>query len=488
MEKRASSSRTRHRPDDFSTSIESDVRLDSAREDEEHARYTAQMRERIRENELKKKTRSDAILPESDSDSASEETKRTTRLKNNLEDTGEKISNLKNKRSLPKTESVATETSKKKVRFLPLPGRSKRNDRDNDEKPRAKNRTRATAEENADRSKPISQQKKYYLDPTRSSSSSSSSIDDASNPYVNLEKSLHSMDYNYADMSRVIDMLGKDANSSPNANTYITPDRFDSGSRTEATVDTFTRLFEDGLLRTPRLSDPNDNSSQIGDTKGGENASCVIERECAKGDRCEGRNMLPNKGGDVLVGCLSLRELCEANKTGKPPISERLCILCRRYAAAYTFVNMRAELTNVGTNTLLSSHANIADKKGEYSLDHCLFTSSELQQGFPFPVVLHVRKYYKRSVQSDGTVYYLQKGYPFPEDIEKEFYSSELVPTRCSSSSSSPLNVLSFPSGNDGTADRPRHSIPTDNWRTRMEIGEGSERDGTGNAEHRLFP
>jgi len=78
------------------------------------------------------------------------------------------------------------------------------------------------------------------------------------------------------------------------------------------------------------------------------------------------------------------------------------------------------------SNVIIGKTGCIPDKKGEYPLDFCIINSSD-NQGLPVPVVIHCPYYLKQVVQN-GVTYFLQAGYPKPEDYIKDKSNLSVFP------------------------------------------------------------
>jgi hypothetical protein len=163
-----------------------------------------------------------------------------------------------------------------------------------------------------------------------------------------------------------------------------------------ASMELCTRATEEAYLRTP--------------VEG--------ERRCVADEQCEGMK-IDHAKPCILVEMLTKKEREEFERTGKLPMTRRMCVMCRRYIVGFYYVNIRAECDTMKTNVLLSQYYNLADKCGEYSLDDCIMSSSMDYQGLPGPVPLQVRGKYKQEIQN-GVTYFRQVGYKKPEQIMAE--------------------------------------------------------------------
>jgi hypothetical protein len=129
------------------------------------------------------------------------------------------------------------------------------------------------------------------------------------------------------------------------------------------------------------------------------------ERDCAKGKDCEGTKLDGPPSPVILV---------EHWLQSTPrPIEPQLCILCKRAAATYFFVNSQAEGDDM--NRLFQGHANIMEQPGEYSIDQCNISGSRETHGALLPCVIHCRAYYEYNGAKDGIHWFIQSGYKYPD-------------------------------------------------------------------------
>ena len=127
-----------------------------------------------------------------------------------------------------------------------------------------------------------------------------------------------------------------------------------------ANIEVITREFEEKALREP-----------VGD-----------ERPCIMGENCQGMQ-LPHVQDQkfILREFLLPSEEEEAKRTRQWPKEGRLCILCKRAEIARAFINIRADGMGVKNNMILQDYRNIVNIAGEYCLEDCILSSSQIFQG-----------------------------------------------------------------------------------------------------------
>lgn len=156
-------------------------------------------------------------------------------------------------------------------------------------------------------------------------------------------------------------------------------------------LDKRTRSFEEEHLREPIIE------------KG--------ERPCCLGEYCEGR-FIPGTHPITNVECLTFDQFLEYQRSGKRPETHGLCVMCSREWVQYQWNNARSEKGTIKVPVLLSTYYNIVGEPGEYVLDQTLQSSSSDYQGILYPVVAHVRDWYKQEFDNSRGVYvWKQVGY-----------------------------------------------------------------------------
>lgn len=138
------------------------------------------------------------------------------------------------------------------------------------------------------------------------------------------------------------------------------------------------------------------------------------ERCCIMGDQCQGLQ-LPHirENAFILREFLLPTEEEEYTRTGKLPAEGRLCLMCKRSEIARAFINIRADGMGVKNNVVLQDYRNIVDEEGEYCLEDCILSSSNIFQGLLDPVVLHLKNAYRLKVV-DGVRHYEQWRMKYP--------------------------------------------------------------------------
>jgi hypothetical protein len=157
-------------------------------------------------------------------------------------------------------------------------------------------------------------------------------------------------------------------------------------------IPTRTRSEEDMYLRTPM-------------------EGVSYERPCCRGLECQGR-FIPGAEKKTLVEFLTLEERAQALE-GKLP-KPKMCVMCSRYLIGYHHIQQRSDLEHVKTNWLIQNYKNEVDIPGEYILEECIMGSSTNPYGLFYPVVIHIKNYYKQEREGD-MYYYRQIGYKYPK-------------------------------------------------------------------------
>jgi len=208
-----------------------------------------------------------------------------------------------------------------------------------------------------------------------------------------LESGLHSMRYTLEGMSLLLAKLKEGIKS------YCPTSKEEFLNRLLALVEITTRAEDEANLRTPITG----------------------ERRCVRDDKCEGMR-IPGAKPVILVEMLSTKD----RQRKEPPAQRKPCVLCFRYLIMYLYINIRASCMSLKSNVIIGKTGCIPDKKGEYPLDFCIINSSD-NQGLPVPVVIHCPYYLKQVVQN-GVTYFLQAGYPKPEDYIKDKSNLSVFP------------------------------------------------------------
>lgn len=128
------------------------------------------------------------------------------------------------------------------------------------------------------------------------------------------------------------------------------------------------------------------------------------ERACIRDDECEARNIFGPPAPFTLVEHLTAAQLAD------PPAKRQMCILCKRSAITYQYIQARCEGTDM--SALFNAHANYANAYGEYALEQCVAASSTDTYGVLAPCAAHCRVWYEYYVDDKtGVQYFLQTGY-----------------------------------------------------------------------------
>ena len=138
------------------------------------------------------------------------------------------------------------------------------------------------------------------------------------------------------------------------------------------TVNVVTRAEEEAFLRTKVAANG--------------------ERDCMRGADCEGTRIVgpPGGGGVTLV---------EHWPQNLPRPEKPVCCMAEGDDMAGVF----------------SSHANIADQEGEYTLAQCVIAGTRETHGALLPCALHCRAWYGYAGMKDGVHRFNQPGYEYPQ-------------------------------------------------------------------------
>lgn len=204
-----------------------------------------------------------------------------------------------------------------------------------------------------------------------------------------LESGLHSMSPSLDDLYIILKRLKKGIRS------YTPQHKEEFLAKLKHVIEIATRKLDDGDLRTPMAN----------------------ERRCVRDDNCEGMN-IPGAVPVINVERLTTSEKIEYTKTGKLPQTRRMCLMCLRYVVLFLYINIRSEGLSLRSNVILNRLGNITDKAGEYLFDQTIMNGSD-NQGIPVPIIAHCRFYYKQKVK-DGVTFWLQQGYPRPEEYARQ--------------------------------------------------------------------
>jgi hypothetical protein len=133
------------------------------------------------------------------------------------------------------------------------------------------------------------------------------------------------------------------------------------------------------------------------------------ERKCIKGEECEALNL-----EGPLTPFIMVEHLTAAQKAAEyPPAEAQLCILDKRVAQNYLYLQSLAEKTD--HSNLFTSHANLVNLPGEYDISQCMLASNADTFGLA-PCVIHCRPCYEYFVHPvTGVQYFRQTGYRYPE-------------------------------------------------------------------------
>lgn len=142
-------------------------------------------------------------------------------------------------------------------------------------------------------------------------------------------------------------------------------------------VDPVTRQEVANFLRTP--------------------APGTTERECVRGEQCEGRFLLIPPGATPVT-------LVEHSTPGEK--DPQLCILCKRDVCNFMYLNALVEGDSM--DQLFTDHCNIVEQPGEYCLDQCLIAGRRATHGVLQPVAIHCRAWYQYAGQKDGITWFTE--------------------------------------------------------------------------------
>lgn len=132
------------------------------------------------------------------------------------------------------------------------------------------------------------------------------------------------------------------------------------------------------------------------------------ERACIRDDQCEARNIHGPPEPITLVEHLTPKQRQNL------PKERQLCIMCKRYAMTYMYVQSCSEGTDM--SKLFNTHANYVGRYGEYVLEQCILASSDDTHGVVAPCVAHCRPYYDYQIDpQSGIGYFFEKGYLYPQ-------------------------------------------------------------------------
>lgn len=184
-----------------------------------------------------------------------------------------------------------------------------------------------------------------------------------------------------SDMSTIFSMV---ANHS--ATWFADGDMQENHRARLAALQVVTRKEEDAFLRT--------------------RVAATGERDCANGKDCEGTK---------LIGPPQPVTLVEHWLQSLPsrPEKAQLCILCKRAAINYFYVNAMCEGDSM--QRLFHNHANLVEQEGEYALEQCVISGARETHGVLLPCALHCRARYAYSGTRDGVHWFTQAGYVYPQ-------------------------------------------------------------------------
>jgi len=138
------------------------------------------------------------------------------------------------------------------------------------------------------------------------------------------------------------------------------------------------------------------------------------QRSCVLGDQCQGLHLpYVTENAFIVREFLLPTEEEEYMRTGKLPVEERLCLMCKRSEIARAFINIRADGMGVKNNVILQDYRNIVGETGEYCLEDCIVSSNRIFQGLLDPIVLHLRNAYRLKVKG-GVRHYEQWRMKYP--------------------------------------------------------------------------
>lgn len=132
------------------------------------------------------------------------------------------------------------------------------------------------------------------------------------------------------------------------------------------------------------------------------------ERECINGEECEARNIYGPPQPITLVEHLTPQQRLDR------PKERQLCIMCKRYAMTYLYVQSCNEKTDL--SNLFNTHANFVGRHGEYVMEQCILATSDDSYGLIAPIVAHCRPYYDWQIDPQtGIGYFFERGYLYPQ-------------------------------------------------------------------------
>lgn len=129
------------------------------------------------------------------------------------------------------------------------------------------------------------------------------------------------------------------------------------------------------------------------------------ERDCANGEDCEATKIFGPPMPLILVEHW-------LQSTPRPDRAQ-FCIMCKRAAVTWSYVNSVAEGDHMGRP--FHSHANIIQQEGEYTIEQSVISGSRESHGAMLPCALHCRAWYEYTGAKDGVHWFAQSGYQYPQ-------------------------------------------------------------------------
>lgn len=199
--------------------------------------------------------------------------------------------------------------------------------------------------------------------------------------FATVESGVEKRDVVADDLSYIFELLQKDTQVA--GTTSLSSELYrDRALKNFREVDYVPRKEEDSFLRAPVQG----------------------ERPCIRDEECEARNIFGPPVPFTLVEHLTAKQKTER------PAERQMCIMCKRYAVNSIYIQNCCELTD--QSKLFNTHANYANRYGEYALEQCIIASSTDSCGALAACAVHCRAWYEYWVDPVTRIqYFRQSGY-----------------------------------------------------------------------------
>lgn len=138
------------------------------------------------------------------------------------------------------------------------------------------------------------------------------------------------------------------------------------------------------------------------------------ERACVNGAACQGMHVCAAENARFVLREFMLpSQDRQYRETGLFPEEVGLCLMCRRAEIARALINIKADGMGVKEDYVIQDFRNIVGVEGEYDLDDCIMSSSNMYQGLLDPVVLHMKNAYRLKIR-ENVRYFEQWRMKFP--------------------------------------------------------------------------